>query len=188
EDAAKLALRTQQIIAYETGVADVIDPLGGSYFVEALTNRMEVRAEEELAGIERMGGGSILDGVLTGIERGSFQQEIADSAFREQQRLERGELVKVGVTRFVDRAEEPVETLEIRPEVEQEQRERVRALRASRDEGAARAALARLARAAAGDANLIPPLVECARALCTEGEIVSALREVFGEYVETPRF
>ncbi len=188
EAAAKLALRTQQIIAYETGVADVIDPLGGSYFVEALTNRMEARANEELRRIEQMGGGSVLEGVLAGIERGYFQQEIADSAFREQKRFERGELVKVGVTRYVDREEEPVETLEIRPEVEEEQRERVRVLRASRDDRAAREALGLLVRAAEGDANLIPPLVECARALCTEGEIVAALREVFGEYVETPRF
>jgi methylmalonyl-CoA mutase N-terminal domain/subunit len=188
EEAAKLALRTQQIIAHETGVPDVIDPLGGAYFLESLTDRMEGLAEAEFARILAMGGGSMLDGVLAGIERGYFQQEIAESAFREQERYERGDLVKVGVNRFVEAGEAPIDVLEIPQEVEHDQVERVRSLRARRNEATARSALDRLAELAATDANLVEPLVECARAWCTEGEIVDALRPVFGEYTETPRF
>jgi methylmalonyl-CoA mutase N-terminal domain/subunit len=188
EHAAKLALRTQQILAHETGVADVIDPLGGSYFVESLTDRMEELAEAELSRVASMGDGSMLEGVLAGIERGYFQQEIAESAFREQERFERGDLTKVGVTDFVEPDEDALDVLEISPEVEADQVRRVREVRRRRDEAAARAALERLADLAATDANLVEPLVDCARALCTEGEIVDALRPVFGEYVETPRF
>ncbi|MEX2406650.1 MAG: methylmalonyl-CoA mutase family protein, partial [Actinomycetota bacterium] len=188
EDAAKLALRTQQIIAHETGVPNVIDPLGGSYFVESLTDRMEEHAEAEFARILAMGQGSMLEGVLAGIERGYFQQEIAESAFREQERYERGDLVKVGVTDFVDEGERPLELLQIPPDVEREQIARVRSVRERRDASAAAAALERLVELASTDANLVEPLVDCARALCTEGEIVDALRRVFGEYVETPRF
>jgi methylmalonyl-CoA mutase N-terminal domain/subunit len=188
EDAAKLALRTQQIIAHETGVPDVIDPLGGSYFVESLTDRMEELAEAEFARILAMGNGSMLEGVLAGIDRGYFQQEIAESAFREQERYERGDLVKVGVNRFVEEGGPLVEVLEIPEEIERAQIERVRAVRARRDETAASDALRRLVELAATTENLVPPLVDCARVLCTEGEIVDALRAVFGEYTETPRF
>jgi methylmalonyl-CoA mutase, N-terminal domain len=189
EHAAKLALRTQQIIAYETGVPNVADPLGGSYFVESLTDRMEELAEAEFARIDAMGRGSMLEGVLAGIERGYFQQEIAESAFAEQERFERGDLAKVGVTRFVEDSDRDVDVLEIPHEVEEEQIARVREVRARRDEAAARAALERLTDLAADDAaNLVEPLVACARTLCTEGEIVTALRTVFGGYEETPRF
>ena len=188
EEAAKLALRTQQILAYETGVPDVIDPLGGSYFLETLTDRMEELAEAEFARILAMGEGSMLEGVLTGIERGVFQQAIAESAFGEQGRFERGDLVKVGVTDHVESGDQPVEILEISHEIEPLQIERVREVRERRNAPAARAALARLEGLAATDANLVEPLVDCARALCTEGEIVDALRRVFGSYTETPRF
>jgi methylmalonyl-CoA mutase, N-terminal domain len=189
EEAAKLALRTQQIIAHETGVPNVIDPLGGSYFVESLTDRMEELAEAEFARIDAMGNGSMLEGVLAGIDRGYFQQEIAESAFAEQERFERGDLVKVGVTRFVEEGDTDVDVLEIPQEVEQEQVDRLRAIRERRDETAARAALDRLATLAADEAaNLVDPLVDCARTLCTEGEIVTALQAVFGRYEETPRF
>jgi len=188
EEAAKLALRTQQIIAHETGVVDVIDPLGGSYLVESLTDRMEALAEDEFARIDRWGGGSMLEGVLVGIERGEFQQAIAESAWREQERYETGELVKVGVTDLTEDDEAGVELLTISPEVEAQQVRRVREVRARRDQEGARAALDRLGAAAHGDGNLIPPLVDCARASCTEGEIVEALRAVFGGYAETPRF
>ncbi len=187
EEAAKLALRTQQIIAHETGVPDVIDPLGGSYFLETLTDRMEELAEAEFARILAMGEGSMLEGVLTGIERGVFQQAIAESAFREQERFERGDLVKVGVTDFVEAGEQPIEILEISGGVETDQVERVRDVRERRDTATAHAALDRLRELAATDANLVEPLVDCARALCTEGEIVEALRGVFGSYTETPR-
>jgi len=188
EHAAKLALRTQQIIAYETGVPNVADPLGGSYFVEALTDRMEELAEAEFARVDAMGGGSMLEGVLAGIERGYFQQEIAESAFAEQTRFEHGDLVKVGVNRFVEGEGDMVDVLEIPHEVEVEQIERVRATRARRDAGATVAALDRLSEVAAGDGNLVEPLVDCARAACTEGEIVAALEGVFGRHTEIPAF
>jgi methylmalonyl-CoA mutase N-terminal domain/subunit len=188
EDAVRIALRTQQVIAHETGVTDVIDPLGGSYFLESLTDRMEERAEAIFAEIDGMGSGSMLEGVLEGIERGWFQQEIADASFREQRRAEAGELVRVGVNRFVDDDDGAIEILEIGHEVERQQVERVRSLRAERDPEAAERALSALTRLAQTDENLIEPLVDCARAACTEGEIVRALASVFGEYRETPRF
>jgi methylmalonyl-CoA mutase, N-terminal domain len=188
EDAAKLALRTQQVIAFESGVPDVADPLGGSYFVEGLTDRMEAQAEAMFAEIDAMGNGSMLEGVLHGIETGWFQRAIAESAFREQRRFESGDLTKVGVNAFVDTLEETVDTLVIGPEGERRQVESLGKVRAGRDGTAARAALDALVATAGTDANLILPLVECARSLCTEGEIVSALIEVFGDYRETPWF
>ena len=189
EKAAQIALRTQQIIAHETGVANVIDPLGGSYFVEALTNQAEERAEEYFSKIDDMGRGSMLEGVLVGIERGFFQSEIADAAYREQERYEKGRLVRVGVNEFVDPNDRPIDILKIGPEIEGDQIEAVAKMRARRDEGAVDRALEHLKAAALDEGeNLIPPMVECARAYCTEGEIVDALREVFGEYTETPRF
>jgi methylmalonyl-CoA mutase N-terminal domain/subunit len=189
EKAAQIALRTQQIIAHETGVANVIDPLGGSYFVEALTNQAEERAEEYFSKIDDMGRGSMLEGVLVGIERGFFQSEIADAAYREQERYEKGRLVRVGVNEFVDPNDRPIDILKIGPEIEGDQIEAVAKMRTRRDEGAVDRALEHLKAAALDEGeNLIPPMVECARAYCTEGEIVDALREVFGEYTETPRF
>jgi methylmalonyl-CoA mutase N-terminal domain/subunit len=189
EKAARIALRTQQVIAHETGVTNTIDPLGGSYFVEALTNETEQKAEEYFARIDDMGKGSILEGMLAGIERGFFQSEIADAAFREQERFEKGRLVKVGVNEFVEEDDQPIDVLKIGPEIEESQIASVRGMRGDRDEGAASAAVERLKSAAADESeNLMPPLIDCARNYCTEGEIVGALREVFGEYVETPRF
>jgi methylmalonyl-CoA mutase N-terminal domain/subunit len=189
EKAARIALRTQQVIAHETGVTNTIDPLGGSYFVEALTNETEQKAEEYFARIDDMGKGSILEGMLAGIERGFFQSEIADAAFREQERFEKGRLVKVGVNEFVDEDDQPIDVLKIGPEIEESQIASVRRMRGDREEAAASAALERLKAAAANESeNLMPPLINCARSYCTEGEIVGALREVFGEYVETPRF
>ncbi len=188
EEAAKIALRTQQVIAYETGVPDVADPLGGSYFVERMTDRIEELAEAIFQEIVGFGAGSMLEGVLTGIETGWFQGAIAESAFHEQRRHESGELAKVGVNTFAERDGQAVDVLVIGPEVEAEQRARVANVRASRDPIAAGRSLTALAEAAAGDANLIEPLVSCARARCTEGEIVRTLTEVFGAYRETPRF
>jgi methylmalonyl-CoA mutase N-terminal domain/subunit len=189
EKAAQIALRTQQVIAHETGVTNTIDPLGGSYFVEALTNKTEEQAEEYFARIDEMGKGSILEGMLVGIERGFFQSEIADAAFREQERYEKGRLVRVGVNEFVDEHEQPIDVLKIGPEIEESQIQAVQRMRSRRDEDAVQQALDSL-RAAAKDEseNLMPPLIDCARKYCTEGEIADALREVFGEYVETPRF
>jgi methylmalonyl-CoA mutase, N-terminal domain len=188
EKAAQIALRTQQIIAYETGVANVIDPLGGSYLVEALTDRMEEAAEEYFAKIQEMGKGSMLEGMLVGIERGYFQSEIADAAYREQELYEKGRLMKVGVTEFVDPDEKPIDVLVIPPETEERQVERVRKIRKDRDQSEAEVALEKLRQGAGADGNLVPLLVDCARAYCTEGEIIGALRQVFGEYTETPRF
>jgi methylmalonyl-CoA mutase, N-terminal domain len=188
EKAAEIALRTQQIIAHETGVTHVIDPLGGSYFVESLTNRMEQAAEEYFSKIKEMGRGSMLEGMLVGIERGYFQSEIADAAFREQELYEKGRLIKVGVNEFVDPEDSPLDVLVIPPETEERQVRTVTAMRARRDQTKTDTALARLTSAARTDENLIPILVDCARAYCTEGEIVDALRGVFGEYTEDPRF
>ncbi|MGH2662584.1 MAG: acyl-CoA mutase large subunit family protein [Actinomycetota bacterium] len=189
EKAAQIALRTQQVIAHETGVANVIDPLGGSYFVEALTNQIEAQAGEYFQRIEKMGNGSMLEGVLVGIERGWFQSEIADAAYREQTRFEKGRLIKVGVNEYVDPHDKPIDLLKIGPEIEESQIGEVQRLRDDRDGKAAAHALERLRAGATSESeNLMPLLVDCARAYCTEGEIVGTLREVFGEYVETPRF
>jgi methylmalonyl-CoA mutase, N-terminal domain len=165
EKAAQIALRTQQIIAYETGVANVIDPLGGSYFVEALTTRTEELAEEYFSKIDEMGKGSMLEGMLVGIERGYFQSEIADAAFREQERYEKGRLVKVGVNEFVDPNDREIDVLKIGAEIEGGRIDSVRRLRGERDDTAAESALGRLRDAARDESqNLIPPLVDCARA------------------------
>ncbi|MEP7060095.1 MAG: methylmalonyl-CoA mutase family protein [Actinomycetota bacterium] len=188
EDAAKIALRTQQIIAHESGVADVIDPFGGSYFVETMTDRMEAQAEEIFAHIDELGHGSMLEGVLEGIDRGWFQQEIAEAAFLEQRRYESGDLVRVGVDAFVDPNDPGVDTLVIGDEAEGAQRRRLASTRAARDDQRSASALAALTAAAGTDANLMEPLVDCARARCTEGEIVGALTELFGDYRETPWF
>ena len=152
-------------------------------------HRREVHAGEYFDKIEEMGRGSMLDGMLVGIERGFFQSEIADAAFREQELYEKGRLVKVGVNEFVNPDDEPIETLVIGPETERRQIAAVRDMRSGRDDEAAERALSALRGAAATeDENLVPSLVDCARASCTEGEIVNALREVFGSYTETPRF
>ncbi len=166
----------------------MIDPLGGSWFVEEATDRIESKAEEIFAEIDGMGDGSMLEGVLAGIEQGWFQRRIAESAFEEQRRYESGDLVKVGVTDFVDANESPIDTLVIGEEAERTQLESIRRTRAARDAGAADDALIALKEAATTDANLMEPLITCARARCTEGEIVGALASVFGTYRETAAF
>ena len=189
EDAAEIALRTQQIIAYETGVANVIDPLGGSYFVEELTDRTEAEAEAYFKKIDEMGNGSILDGMLRGIEEGYFQGEIADAAYVYQSLLDRNRKFQVGVNVF-ERAEKPeeVEILYIGPETERTQVKDMQSRKADRDQTAAESALKELVRAATTDENLIPLLIDCSRAECTLGEMVNVLKEPFGIYVEPPRF
>jgi methylmalonyl-CoA mutase N-terminal domain/subunit len=189
EEAATLALRTQQVIAYESGVPDVVDPLGGSYYVEWLTDRIEAIAEELFGRIQALGDGSMLQGVLEGVETGWFVQEIAEAAYEEQRRFETGDLVQVGVNAFATSTEEPLEILEIPMATEDVQRAAVGRTRAERDGAAVEAALATLV-AAAGDpaADLMMPLIECARARCTEGEVTVALQSVFGAWRETPRF
>ncbi len=188
ERAAAIALRTQQVIAEETGAASVIDPLGGSWYVEHMTDLMERRAEEIFERIDRFGDGSMLDGVLAGIERGWFQQQMADAAFAYQQQLEKGAKVVVGVNKYATDDDQPLEILRISAEVEREQRGVLARRRAGRDRAAVDANLAALRAAAAGDGNLLPPLVEAARAEVTVGEMTAALRDVWGGYTEPPRF
>jgi methylmalonyl-CoA mutase N-terminal domain/subunit len=187
ERAAEIALRTQQVLAEETGVADVIDPLGGSWFVEEMTDRMEAKVSEILAQIDRMGGGSMLDGVLHGIEEGWFQGALADSAYEFEKALGSGDRVIVGVNKYVKQDASDLDILRIGAEVERVQRERVTALRAGRDASAVERTLDALRAGAAGDANLMALIVEAARARATEGEIADALKQVFGGYREPPR-
>ncbi|MDP2623398.1 MAG: methylmalonyl-CoA mutase family protein [Actinomycetota bacterium] len=187
ERAAEIALRTQQVLADETGVGDVIDPLGGAWFVEAMTDRMDARVEEILQHVDRMGRGSMLDGVLTGIEEGWFQGAIADSAYEFEKALGSGERVVVGVNKHAAEDEEELDILRISGDVEKTQRRRIQKLREGRDEAAVEAALAALVEAAGGDGNLMPLIVEAARKRATEGEIAGALKGVFGGYREPPR-
>jgi methylmalonyl-CoA mutase, N-terminal domain len=187
ERAAELALRTQQVLAEETGVADVIDPLGGSWFVEEMTDRMEAKVEDLLGRIDRMGSGSMLDGVLRGIEEGWFQGALTDSAYEFEKAVGSGERVVVGVNAYVSEHDDELDILRIGEDVEVEQRRRVAATRERRDSAAVDQVLAALTAAAAGDENLMPLIVEAARRRATEGEIVEALLEVFGGYREPPR-
>jgi methylmalonyl-CoA mutase N-terminal domain/subunit len=178
DKAARLALRTQQLLAYETGVANTVDPLGGSYFVEALTDEMERQAEGYFKRIEELGG------VIPAIEAGFFQKEIADSAFRYQQELEQKRRLVVGVNEFKVDEEEPIEILRIDPKLESEQVARVRDVRKKRDQGRCSAALRDLRKAAAGTDNLMPYILEAVKAYATEGEIMNTMVEVFGTYTE----
>ncbi|HLY95421.1 MAG TPA: methylmalonyl-CoA mutase family protein [Gaiellaceae bacterium] len=182
ENAARLALRTQQVIAHETGVVNTADPLGGSYYLEYLTNELERQAYHYFDRIEKLGG------VIPAIEENFFQREIAEASFRYQSEVERKQRVIVGVNKYVQEDEQPLEILRIDPELETKQIERVRATRAKRDAAAAEAALAELKRAAAGDTNLMPPILDAARARVTMGEMCDALREVWGIWRETPVF
>jgi methylmalonyl-CoA mutase N-terminal domain/subunit len=182
EDAVRIALRTQQVIAHETGVANTIDPLGGSWFVEDLTNRLEAEAYDYFARIEKLGG------VIAAIKENFFQREIAEASFRYQSEVERDERVIVGVNRYELDEEEPIPILRIDPALERKQIDRVRALRARRDSAAVEAALAELKQAAAGDRNLMEPIIDAAKAYGTMGEMCDALREVWGVWRETPVF
>jgi methylmalonyl-CoA mutase N-terminal domain/subunit len=183
EEAVRIALRTQQIIAHETGVTNTIDPLGGSYFVEAITDRMESAAYGYLEKIEELGG------MVEAVKRNFPQSEIADASWRYQTEVDEGKRIVVGVNRYGLDDEEPVEILNIDPALERKQIERVKAVRARRDGLEVENSLVKLKLAAADPGrNLMPPLIECARAHCTEGEMVEALQEVFGTYSEFPVF
>jgi methylmalonyl-CoA mutase N-terminal domain/subunit len=184
---AEIALRTQQLIAEETGVASTIDPLGGSWFVEEMTDLIEAKAEEIFATIERMGGGSMLDGVLNGIQDGWFQSAIADSAYEFEKALNTGDRVIVGVNKHVKDDEASLDILRISEEVESAQRARLARLRGERHDPDLQAALRALREGAAGDANLMELIVDAARVRATLGEIVNAMKDVFGGYREPPR-
>ncbi len=185
EKAAKIALRTQQIIAYEIGVANVIDPLGGSYYVESLTNKIEEEAENYFKKIEAYSSnGSMLEGVIKAIEDGFFQREIAQSSYRYQQELDKKERIIVGVNEFID--DEPVEIpiLKIPPEVAEKQKKRLAEVRATRNQAEVERVLAELKKAAEEDQPLMPKILDCVRAYCTLGEMTSTLKEVWGVYQE----
>ena len=182
EDAVRVALRTQQVIAHETGATNTIDPLGGSYFVEALTDRMEEAAYELFGKIDRLGG------MVEAVKESFPQREIAEASFRHQSEVDSGERVVVGVNRYRSEAEEPIQTLRIDPALERKQIGRLEAVRARRDGDEVERSLAALREAAGSDRNLMDPLLDCARAHASEGEIVESLQRVFGTYTETPVF
>ena len=183
EKAVKIALRTQQIIAHETGVTNTVDPLGGSYFVESLTEQMEERAESYFEKIDALGG------VIPAIEAGFFQREIADAAYRYQRELDAKEKVIVGVNDFVEEGEViGIPILEIPPGVEAKQRERMAAVRQSRSPQEVRRTLVALKQSAEDGSNLMPRLLECTRAYVTLGEMCTELAAVFGVHQETPVF
>jgi methylmalonyl-CoA mutase N-terminal domain/subunit len=179
ESAALLALRTQQIIAEETGVANTVDPVGGSYAIEHLTNEIETRAREYLEKIDAMGG------VLRAIENGYVQGEIQNAAYEYQQTVESGEQIVVGVNQFKNEQERPIPLLRVDPEIERQQISRVHALRAKRDAVRATAALGEIERRARTTENLLPAIQSAVEAYATVGEISDALRRVFGEYTES---
>jgi methylmalonyl-CoA mutase N-terminal domain/subunit len=183
EEAVTIALRTQQMIAHETGVTNTVDPLGGSYFVEALTDQMEQRAYEYFNKIDELGG------MVQAVKLNYPQREIADAAFALQQEIDAAERVVVGVNRFVANDEVPIPTLRVDPALERKQVGRLQAARAKRNGSAVESALAALREDAAHeDRNLMEPLLVCARVHASEGEIIESLQQVFGDYAETPVF
>ena len=189
ERAAQIALRTQQVIAEETGVTNVIDPLGGSWFVEQLTDRVEADAEEIFSRIRAMShDGSMTQGILRGIEEGWFLSEIADSAFAYQRAMERGDKRVVGVNALTGSLDSPLEILRVSHEVEREQNRVLGERRATRDQQAVDAALARMVRVAGGTENMVPAMIDAVRAEATLGEICGALTELWGGYTEAPQF
>ncbi len=183
EEAVTIALRTQQMIAHESGVTATVDPLGGSYFVESLTDEMERRCYDYFAKIDALGG------MVEAVKRNYPQREIADAAFTHQQEIDAGERVVVGVNRFLAEDEQPIPTLRVDPALEGKQIGRLQSARAKRDGAAVESTLAALREDAAHEGrNLMDPLLACARAHASEGEIVESLQQVFGDYTETPVF
>ena len=182
EDAVRIALRTQQIIAHETGVTNTVDPLGGSYFVEALTDKMEEQAYAYFAKIDELGG------MVEAVKRNYPQREIADAAFELQERIDENERVVVGVNRYTEGDDGETPILRIDPALERKQIGRVQAVRARRDGAAVERTLAHLREQAATQTNLMPALIECARVHATEGEMIDALQHVWGAYTESPVF
>jgi methylmalonyl-CoA mutase, N-terminal domain len=183
ENAVRIALRTQQVIAHETGVVNTIDPLGGSWYVEDLTNRLEAEAYDYFDRIRKLGG------VIPAIEENFFQREIADASFRYQAEVEAKQRVVVGVNRYVAQEEAPIELLRVDPALETKQIERVQSTRAQRDGAKVEAALTALKEGAAkDDVNLMPLIVDASREYVTMGEMCDALREVWGVWRETPVF
>jgi methylmalonyl-CoA mutase N-terminal domain/subunit len=182
-----LALRTQQVVAFETGAANVADPLGGSHYVEWMTDEMERRATEIFDHLDLVGGGSILEGVYRSIDDGWFTGEIADAAYAFERKVNAGRRVVVGVNRFTEGDDEVPPILSIGPEVEELQLKRLAQVRQDRDGDAVAAALDQIrAAAAVPDHNLLPDMIDAVRAMATVGEIVDALADVFGRWTEAP--
>jgi methylmalonyl-CoA mutase N-terminal domain/subunit len=189
ERAAEIAVRTQQVIMEETGVVNVADPLGGSWYLEALTDRLEQEAEEIFARIRALGAdGTMMDGILHGIETGWFSAEIADAAFAYQQKLEKGDKKVVGVNCYPDTVGQPVEILRVSHQVERDQVAALARRRTERDGAAVDRALAGVVAAARSSANMIPPILAAAQVEATLGEICGVLRDEWGSYSETPVF
>ena len=182
EESVRIALRTQQIIAYESGVTETIDPLAGSYYVEYLTNLIEEKAMEYINKIDEMGGAP------KAIEKGYIQQEIQDSAYRYQQEVESGRRIVVGVNKFQIEEEPPKNLLKVDPEVERIQKEKLNRLKATRDNIAVKNTLEELSKKAASNDNLMPSIINCVKAYATLGEICNTLRQVFGEYKASVTF
>jgi methylmalonyl-CoA mutase N-terminal domain/subunit len=179
EQSVQIALRTQQLIAYESGAADTADPLGGSYYIEALTDEIEKRASDYIAKIDQLGGS------VAAIEKGYIQQEIQESAYRYQKEIEAGDRVMVGVNMFQTKEPPPKGLLKVDPKVREMQLKRLAQLRASRDGKRVETSLAGLKKVTEGDGNLMAPILDCVRTHCTLGEICDVLRGVFGEYEPT---
>lgn len=194
DEAAEIALRTQQVLLEETGVANVIDPLGGSWYVEALTDAIEADAETIFARIRELGGdgphpiGPMTSGILRGIEDGWFIAQIAEAAFAYQQAVEKGEKKIVGVNCHTDTVTKKLEILRISPDVEREQKRVLAERKAARDSAAVERALARLVAAARSDENMIPAMLDAVRVEATLGEICGVLRDEWGTYQEPARF
>jgi methylmalonyl-CoA mutase N-terminal domain/subunit len=182
EASARTALRTQQVIAYESEVADTIDPLAGSYYVESLTRELEEKASEYLARIDDLGG------AVAAIERGFMQREIQNAAYSYQREIETRQRIIVGVNQFISTETETPDLLRVNPELEEKQRERVARVRAERDSAAAAQAVKRVTQAAADGSNLMPPIIEAVRRHATLGEIADAMREVFGQHQPSHEF
>jgi methylmalonyl-CoA mutase N-terminal domain/subunit len=176
EHAVTLALRTQQVLAYETGVTNTVDPVGGSYFVEAMTEKMKQEARTYFDRIEEKGG------MIAALESGFFRREIADAAFAYQRDVDEKKKLIVGVNAFVEKDEKPIETLVIDDKVEKEQVAKLKGIKAKRDNAAVRRSLDAIRKMAGTKENLMPAMIEAARARCTVGEIINALADVFGRY------
>jgi methylmalonyl-CoA mutase N-terminal domain/subunit len=185
EEAVRVALRTQQIIAEESGVADIVDPLGGSFAVEALTDEMEAAALDYIEEVRELGEGSMREGVLAGIEEGYFQREIQDAAYEYQRRVERGEEVTVGVNAYTIEEETKPDILRVDAEVQERQRERLAAVKDERDDEAVETALSALAEATRNDENVVPAVVDAVKAYATMGEIMGVFEAEYGTYRET---
>ncbi len=182
EHAVEIALRTQQVMAYETGVTNTVDPLGGSYYLETLTNQMEEGAEKYFQKINELGG------VIPALEQGFFQREISNAAYQYQKEIETKKRIIVGLNEFIEEKEVPIELLRIGPRVETKQRQSLKKLRAHRDYLKVRQSLEAIRHAARDSTNLMPKILDAVRTYATLGEIIQSLKEEFGEYREPPTF